>query len=95
MIILFSIPYPCHFRILYYLHRLMLIHLLTGYLPHFPVLFHILPEKEYESVRTQLSHAAAVVRLNGIVGFIGAYNNNLIKRFHRVIVSAACAPAKK
>ena len=44
---------------------------------------------------SKLSHAAAVVRLNGIVGFIGAYNNNLIKRFHRVIVSAACAPAKK
>ena len=87
MSMLFSIPYPCHFRILYYLHRLMLIHLLTEYLPHFPVLFHILPEKEYESVRracshqrSQLSHAAAVVRLNGIVGFIGAYNNNLIKR---------------
>ena len=38
MIILFSIPYPCHFRILYYLHRLMLIHLLTGYLLTFDAL---------------------------------------------------------
>ena len=45
--------------------------------------------------RSQLSHAAAEVRLNGIEGLIGAYNNTLIKRFHRVIVSAACAPAKK
>ena len=38
MIMLFSLPYPCHFRILYYLHRLMLIHLLTGYLLTFDAL---------------------------------------------------------
>ena len=56
MIMLFSLPYLRPSRTLYYLHRLMLIHLLTGYLPHFPVLFHILPEKEYESVRRACSH---------------------------------------
>ena len=38
MIMLFSLPYPCHYRILYYFHRLMLIHLLTGYLLTFDAL---------------------------------------------------------
>ena len=38
MIMLFSLPYLRPSRTLYYLHRLMLIHLLTGYLLTFDAL---------------------------------------------------------